>query len=290
MGARWRKANVTIALIVLASLAACRPRKASETTEEESETAFVEDGTDTSAAESDAQLLTSSLVASSSTGEIGLASLELSGSDIGPRDVGEGAKALYLPSGCLDVVHDEAAKDVTYTFHRCLGPNGLRAVSGVVKAHYAIEPNHLHLDLTADELAINEATVDWAATADIVSTGADRAMTWKARLSGTTAGGRSFSRNAEHTISWRVGEACFSFSGFSQGEVTNRSGATGREIRTEISDYRRCRRGCPDAGGKITVTNVARSQRIELLYDGTNRATFVTPDGSKVIVPLLCRP
>jgi hypothetical protein len=241
--------------------------------------AVVEDGSDTAAAESDAQLITSSLV-SASPGSIGLASADLSGDDLGPRDLGDGSRAIYFPRGCLSVVSD--AQTATYTFNRCMGPNGLRGVTGQVKATYRSDGTQLHLELTATDLLVNRASVDWAASADITQAGAARTMTWTAQLSGTTARGREFTRTNEHTISWKLGESCFALDGSSDGEVNK------REIRTEIVGFRRCRQACPDADGKIVITNVTKNKRYELRYDGSNRATFIDPKGRETALPLLC--
>jgi hypothetical protein len=279
-----RAGGAFITLLVVASLTTLGCRKDKDPAGSElDETGFAQDGSDTSAAETDAQLITSSLI-SSSPGTIGLASADLSGSDLGGREFGDGAKAIYLPRGCLTVVHDPATQTATYTFNRCLGPNGLRAITGEVKAHYRVAPELLHLELTATDLSVNEAVVDWSATADVTSTEADRTMVWKAQLAGTSARGRTFSRTNQHTVSWKLGEPCFALSGSSEGEIDKRS------IRTEIIDFRRCRRGCPDAGGRIVITNVTKNKSIELRYDGTNTATFVDVKGRETPVPLLCRP
>ena len=167
---------------------------------------------------------------------------------------------------------------------------GLRAVTGVMRAVYTASPGQLHLELTADDLAVNNAKLDWSATADIAAAGAARTMTWRATMSGSSAGGRSFERSNDHTIRWTVGEPCFAFSGTSEGEVRRPNGAVKRSLRVEISEFRRCRRGCPDAGGRITVTNTSSNERVELTFDGTNRATFTDVSGKETAIPLLCRP
>jgi hypothetical protein len=283
-----RMVMVAFAGFVILGVVGCRDKKTE--TDDPDDDSFIHEGTDTSAAESDAQLLTSSLVSSSPAGSLGLASADFVGGDLRPREIGDGAKAIYLPRGCLTVVHQAAARSVTYTFDHCTGPSGLRAVTGVVKGEYALGAGTIHLELTADDLSVNDATLDWSATADISASDADRTMTWKATLSGVSAGGRTFSRSNQHTISWRLGEPCFSFSGSSEGEIRKKGASEGREIRTEISDFRRCRRSCPDAGGVIAITNVSKNRRVELRYDGTNRATFVGPGGKETTIALLCRP
>jgi hypothetical protein len=279
--------RMALALVVATSLLGCtstddRKDSPGETPSDEA-TSFVEDGSDITAVESDAQLITSSLVAAS-PGSIGLATTDLSGDDLGTRDLGDGTRAIYFPRGCLEIVHVAAAQTATYTFERCSGPNGLRAVTGVVTAKYQVAEGQLHLELTATDLVVNGAHVDWAATADITqnSAGTQRTMAWKAQLSGTTARGRTFGRTNQHQTSWTLGEACFALDGSSDGQVNR------REIHTEIQNFRRCRRACPDAGGKIVIADVTKNVRYELHYDGSNQATFVGPAGQEITIPLLC--
>jgi len=285
--ARGREAAKTAwVLLVAASLAlGCKRKQDAPDVQDppDDDTAFAQAGSDAAAAETDAQLITSSLV-SSSPGGIGLESADLAGGDLGTREIGAGARAIYFPRGCLQVQNDPGTQTATYTFDHCMGPNGLRSVTGEVKAKYQGTADRLHLELTGTDLSVNGATLDWSSVADVTANGADRTMAWRAQLSGTTAGGRAFTRTNQHTTSWTLGEPCFALEGWSEGQIR------AREIRTEISSFRRCRRSCPDAGGTIAITNVTNGKRIELHYDGTNRATFVDPKGNEVTVPLLCAP
>jgi hypothetical protein len=282
------RSSIVATFMVASALAtaACgsgESEKKSPTDESDDDVGFVSDGSDATAAETDAQLVTSTLVSSSASDSIGLAS-QPTGGELEPLTIGDGARALYFPQTCLEVTADTTNHKATYRFDRCAGPNGLRAVSGVVEVSYEASPSKLRLTLTATNLTVNKATIDWSATAEITASGAARTMTWKAKLSGTSAGGRALDRTNDYAISWRLGEACFALEGSSDGLVGR------REIRTVIEDFHRCRRECPDAGGKISVTNVEKNKTFELLYDGTNRATYVDPKGRAIPVPLLCGP
>ena len=289
-----RSSCILTVLACLVSLGGCRGRDGDgdgpPSPPEGDGLSFAEEGVDTSAAESDAQLLTASLVSASATG-IGLASVDLASGDLGTNDVGDGAKAIYFPRSCLTVAHDAATQTVAYTFAGCIGPNGLFGITGAVSARYSVSAEQLHLEIAADDLTINGATVDWTATADITSTSAERTMTWRAELAGISAGKRAFTRTNEHTIRWRLGDRCVEVSGMSNGTIRRGDPPSdaGREIRTEISDFRRCGRGCPEADGKITVTNVSTNTSVELRYDGTNLATFVGANGREMTVRMLCR-
>jgi hypothetical protein len=74
-------------------------------------------------------------------------------------------------------------------------------------------------------------------------------------------------------VTWRFGERCFGVSGVSEGNVRD------RYLRTEIADFRRCQGSCPEAGGRITISN-DKKLKVELLFDGTSHATYTTPKGT----------
>jgi hypothetical protein len=251
-------------------------------------TGLAEDGTDSNAAENDAEALTSTLIGGGGTagGGIGLASAnELSGGGVSTNEIGDGAKALYMPRDCLTVTPGAGATPTEgtakYEFNGCYGPAGLANIKGIVDVTYKATLNHLTLDLVATDLHVNRATVDWTAHAEIDAAGADRTMTWKASISGTTARGREISRTNDKVIDWTVGEPCVGIDGVSQGNLS------GRNVKTEVNDFRRCRGSCPEAGGSIVVTNLDKNVSIEIKYDGTNQATLVTPRGETKIT-LLC--
>jgi len=236
--------------------------------------ALAEDGTDSAAAETDTEVVTSSLVSATATsGSLTLASTELSGGTLATANVGDGAKALYFPKGCLTVTSDDAAKTVTYDFAGCAGPNGIFKITGRVVATYATAPGMLTLDLVGNDLQVNRSTVDWTAHAAISSAGLAREMHWQGTLSGTTARGKTFSRTNTKVVTWRFGERCYGVSGVSEGKVRDRF------LRIEIADFRRCQGACPEAGGKITISNEAKV-KVEITFDGTSQATYTTPKGS----------
>ncbi len=283
-----RTSRLACLVVVGLAVVACKPKKNDPAPLGDDETGLAEDGTDAHAAESDAEALTSTLVGGGGPGgTIGLASSsDLSGGNLDGEAIGDGAKALYFPRGCLEVTSTETAPGegtATYTFSGCTGPNGLLNVQGAVKATYKAAPDRLTLDLVGDDLVVNKATVDWSAHAEIAAAGTSRTMTWRAQLSGTTARGRDFARTNEKTITWTIGEPCLGLEGTSQGTVR------GRSLRTEITAFRRCRGSCPDAGGRIAITDVDANKRIEIRYDGTNRATLVGPNGKETTFGLLCR-
>lgn len=263
-------AKTSIALVVLlAALPACRRKKA-EDPQGSAESALVEDGADTNDAEKDTENLVATIAPDPATWT--------------PTSGGEAAARTYLPRGCVVHEHDAATKTITLRFSSCIGPRGLFEVTGVVRATYATpSAGVLILDIVGDDLTVNGAKADWSAHAEIAASGAMRTMTWRGQLAGTTRRGREFTRTNEKTISWTVGTPCIQFEGTSEGDVS------GRRLRTEITDLGVCRSACPDAGGKIVVTNLDTNLRIEIQFDGTNRATYIGPNGRPVRFPLLCR-
>jgi hypothetical protein len=255
---------------------------------DEETTNLAEDGADSTAAENDSEALTSTLIGSGGAGGggIGLASAsDLAGGGLGTREIGDGAKALYFPRGCLTVTPGAGSTPLEgtakYEFNGCTGPAGLLNIRGVVDVTYKATLNHLTLDLVASGVQVNRATVDWTAHAEIDAVDAARTMVWKASLTGTTARGREISRTNEKVIDWTVGEPCVGIDGVSQGNLS------GRNVKTEVNDFRRCRGSCPEAGGSIVVTHVDKNVSVEIKYDGTNQATLIHPKGETKIA-LFC--
>lgn len=236
---------------------------------------LAEDGTDSSVAEIDAELVTSSLISpTQSGGSLTLASTDELGADgAGTQNIGDGAKALYFPRTCVSVTADQPTRTVTYAFDSCTGPNGIFRINGTIKATYTTSPGLLVLDLVGTHLQVNRAVVDWSAHAEIKANGTEREMTWKGSLSGTTGKGKTFSRTNEKVVTWRFGERCYAVSGVSEGKVRD------RYLRTEITGFRRCQGACPEAGGKITISNESKL-KVEITFDGTRRATYSSPKGT----------
>ena len=276
-------AVVLTSFLVLAA-SACKKESATPSTPATDDPSLLaEDGTDSASAETDTEVITSSLVsATAAGGSLSLASTDLTGGNLGTAGVGDGAKAIYFPRGCLDVKSDEATKTVTYAFTGCVGPNGIFKLTGTIVATYEVAADKLVLNLVGHDLRVNRATVDWVARAEITANGAAREMRWHGSLAGTTPRGKEFTRTNDKVVSWRFGERCFAVAGVSEGNVR------GRYLRTEITDFRRCQGSCPEAGGRITITNAEAKVKVEILFDGTSRATYTTPKVSTVF-DLACK-
>lgn len=156
--------RTALVLALALSLVACKGRGSggpgsgpTPGTDEEA-TGLAEDGADSNTAENDSEALTSTLIGGGPTGGgIGLASAsELSGGGVGTNEIGDGAKALYMPRGCLTVTPGPGATQTEgtakYVFNGCFGPAGLANIRGTVDVTYKAIPNHLTLDLVATDL------------------------------------------------------------------------------------------------------------------------------------------
>jgi hypothetical protein len=246
------------------------------------------DGEDT---EADTESLAQSFIGAGSGGQsLGLQSLSVKSGSLG----GEGLEAqgivsnpaggFFLPAGCLVEDSDVASKTNTYTFTDCTGPFGLLHLTGVVTAVWsAPNADTLDVQLSAENFKVNAATISsWKATADVTASGDSRDMVWSASLSGTTGGGRAFTRTNNKDIRWTVGEACISISGTSQGTIT------GLDLDTTITSYSRCEGSCPAAGSEITVKDVTNDDSVDVKFLGGAKAQFTGVTGVVTDIPLLC--
>ena len=279
-----RAAAVLAGVALTLGVGACEKKEAPRPLDGVDELSLLaEDGTDSATAETDAEVVTSSLVsAAAAGGSLSLASSDLAGGNLSTAGVGDGAKAIYFPRGCLAVTSDTATRTVSYAFTGCTGPNGIFKITGTIVATYEVSPDKLVLNLVGNSLLVNRSTVDWSARAEITADGPTRTMVWHGQLAGATARGREFTRTNDKVVRWRFGGRCFDVSGVSEGNVR------GRYLRTEVAGFRRCQGACPEAGGRITITNAESKLKVEILFDGTNRAAYTTPRGSTV-VDLVCK-
>ncbi len=277
-----RSIHLMLPLCGALAFGACAPHKGSggtttnPTSDLESQS-LADDGTDTSASEGDAVSLTGTLL-SSSGGSVGLAGEP--GSDLSLDNVGNGARLFFLPVGCL-VVTNPTTDSVQYAFNDCTGPRGIFHLTGVVGVTYATANGTLSLDITSKGLQVNKATMDWTAKATVTASGAMRTMNWTGHFTGVTRGGRQITRDNTKTVTWTVGDSCFTLNGTSEGTI----GA--RDVKTELISYKRCKASCPEAGSEIKLTNVNLGKTVDLTY-GTGEATFTDAAGDKITVTPLC--
>lgn len=243
----------------------------------------VDQGSDANEAETNAESLSASFLGGSGTGTGILATGgELVVGDSHFQGLGDAAKAVFSPAGCLVVTDAPAQHTATYVFSGCTGPYGLVKITGTVTVDYSSTgPTELTLNYAAKGLAINGATIDWTATANITASGAMRDMQWNGMFSGTTRHGRAFSRTNTKHYTWTVGVPCLSVTGSSDGTVT------GHELKTTIVSWSQCAGSCPEAGSEISIEDVTAKQTYDLKY-GSGSATYTPPDGKSVTYTPLC--
>jgi hypothetical protein len=276
--------SMILPLVLVALMGACAPHKGGGTgttnpTSDTESQGLADDGTDTVGAEGDAQSLTGTLIASSGSG-VGLASQPVAGDVTTQNIVGGGARLFFLPAGCLTVTNPSASS-VQYTFNECTGPRGLAHITGVLDVEYTTTATSLTLNMTSTGLKMNRATIDWTATAVITASGAMRTMDWNGHFTGTTGGGRAIERDNTKVVTWTVGDSCFEINGKSTGNVT------GKDLTTELINYKRCRAACPEAGSEIKITRDSTGRSVDLTY-GTGTATFTDAKGDEIQFTPLC--
>jgi hypothetical protein len=244
----------------------------------------VDQGSDVNGAESDTESLSTSLIGGDGT-SVSLASaseLVVGEGDLGPANLGDGAKAFFRPAGCLVVTPNAVAKTAKYAFSDCTGPYGQVHITGEVDVTFtSTGPTQLTIDYSATGLQINRHVIDWSATANVNASGLARDMIWDGKFSGTTAHGRAFSRTNHKEYKWTQGQACLAVAGSSDGTVT------GHEIKTDVINFSICKGGCPEAGSEIKITDVSVNRVYDVKWNAAD-ATYTGPEGHSVNFTPLC--
>jgi hypothetical protein len=218
------------------------------------------------------------------SGSLSLASAhELTGGgELYAQGFGDVAKGFYQPAGCLTVTDDLTAKKATYVFSDCTGPWGLVHIKGTVTVGYSSSAgNQLTLTYSAKGLSLNNATIDWDATANTTANGLARDMVWDGHFTGTTGNGRSFQRTNHKEYKWTAGQQCLTVNGSSDGTVT------GHELKIDVVSFSVCKGGCPEAGSEIKVSDVSTNKVYDVKWNAGN-ATYTGPEGRTVTYTPLC--
>lgn len=204
------------------------------------------------------------------------------------------ATSFFVPANCLVVAPDAPNMRVTYTFTACSGPWGIVNVTGTIVAHYAtdVAGTLLQIDVggaaagTPASLEMNRATATYQATATVSKDSTEpllRNMTWTAAIDGTTARGRTFSRNATRHMQWKLGDSTVILSGQTNGTIAN------REVDTTVTNYVKSRGECP-ASGEVKIVESSKGaivDTIDIAYDGSSVASF-TDNGRTNELTLAC--
>lgn len=200
------------------------------------------------------------------------------GAEMAARVAAQNTGSAFQPSGC--VVAQAMGASVEYTFTNCTGPYGLAAVSGTLRATFSnVTPTARTVALTG-MLQANGLTLRPNASAQITYMGSTRLATVTLMGGGSTPRPSTFTNRGSYMSSWDG--TCLGLS----GRVSSAS-SDGAEVSVELASYRRCRGGCPDAGGRVSVSS-ARGAAVTLSFNGGRSASVTGSRGRSVNVTLYC--
>lgn len=251
-----------LALLLLLGLGACGDTLAAD------DDADAQNGTDTLEATAQTQALLS-MTNDASAGAVG--------AEMAATVATQNSAGFFQPTGC--VTAQRAGATVTYTFNGCTGPYGLVNVNGTLRATFSdVTPTSRTVAL-AGELRANRFTLRPNATAQVTYMGNTRLATVTLMGGGTSPRAVAFTNSGTYMSNWDG--MCLGLS----GRVG--SSADGNSVTVDIANYRRCRGGCPDAGGRVTVSS-SRGAALSVLYSGGPAATLTGTRGRSATVALFC--
>lgn len=199
------------------------------------------------------------------------------GAEMAATVAAQNSGTFFQPMGCLATQRNGAT--VVYTFTNCTGPYGLVNLNGTVNATFSnVTPTARTVTVTG-EVRANRFTLRPNASAQITYMGTTRLATVTLMGGGTSPRGNTWTNAGTYMTSWNG--TCLGLS----GRVT--STANGASVTVDVSNYNRCRGGCPDAGGRVTVTS-SRGASVSVSYSGGATATLTGTRGRSSTVALYC--
>lgn len=200
------------------------------------------------------------------------------GAEMAATVASQNTGSVFQPAGCVQA--QAMGARVTYAFTNCTGAYGLVRVSGTLQATFSeVTPTGRTIAVTG-ELQANGLTLRPSATARVTFMGSTRLATVTIMGTGSTPRPSAFSNSGTYMSSWDG--SCLGLN----GRVTNAS-AAGGSVTVDITNYRRCRGGCPESGGSVSVSS-SRGAALTLRYSGGNSATLTGSRGRGVSVRLYC--
>lgn len=199
------------------------------------------------------------------------------GAEMAATVAAQNSGGFFQPMGCLAAQRNGAA--VTYTFTNCTGPYGLVNLNGTVTATFSnVTPTARTVAVTG-ELRANRFTLRPNASAQITYMGGTRLATVTLMGGGTSPRGTTWTHSGTYMSTWNG--TCLGLS----GRVS--SAANGATVTMDVASFNRCRGGCPDAGGRVTVTS-SRGASVSVTYSGGATATLTGSRGRSATVSLYC--
>lgn len=200
------------------------------------------------------------------------------GAEMAATVAAQNTAGAFQPSGCVQST--AAGATVTYTFTNCSGAYGLASVSGTLRATFSeVTPSGRTVAVTG-ELQANGLTLRPNATARVTFMGSSRMASVTVMGTGSTPRPSTFANSGTYMSTWDG--ACLGLT----GRVSNTT-SSGGAVTVDITNFRRCRGGCPDAGGQVTVTS-ARGASVTLAFNGAATATLTGSRGRNTPVRLYC--
>jgi hypothetical protein len=189
------------------------------------------------------------------------------------------AAARFQPAGCATVT--VSGDTVTTVLDDCTGRFGLLHVTGTLVSVFSDAADGVHVVTTAQDLAVNRATLNVNASAVITEAAGVRTLVVTTDGSGTGPRGHSFTRNGTYTITRNLSTSCVSLDGSWQ------LSAAGLSRMTTVSGLVRCDGMCPADGGTIVHTGF-RGRTVTLTFDGTDIASWSSTTGRTGTIDLTC--
>jgi hypothetical protein len=187
----------------------------------------------------------------------------------------------WQPSGCATATVSGAS--VTVTLTDCTGPRGLLHVTGEIDLAVSITTaGAVAVHATANDLAVNAATISFDADATYTANGTMHSLAVQAHGDGTGPRGTTIDHDGNYTIDWDTATQCRSIAGSWSTEFTN---GTASATRGNDVNLMRCSGSCPNG---TLVHHFLGGQTLTVTFDGTSTASWATSGGRSGTVQLAC--
>jgi hypothetical protein len=192
------------------------------------------------------------------------------------------APTFFKPASCLTTTINNMT--ATHVFVGCTGPFGLVSFDGTVTSTWSTSGGELSVTHHTEGFKINGMVVNHDATIAYSKSGTTYTRMRSGTTSGTTGGGKSFSRTFDHTVTWDPTAACITREGHVDATLDGRSWSG------TISDYKRCgigQLGCPSSG-TITLERTTPAVSLSVEFPGGKKMIVKLPNGKTVERTLFC--
>jgi hypothetical protein len=250
-----RTASVALVILSGTAIAGCNRGGADDGGDEDVDSAtaaLAADGTDASAAASQATDIDSQVFAAIDVTDPTAAAIEATSSPV------------TSPPACV-TRSQLSATEIEFTFNGCTGPFGLVALTGSETATFSEGAGGaLHIELASDGLMANGLPIVHAASADVTFDGALRHVDWHGGWTHTTVAGRAVAQTNDFTLAIDTASSCVTIDGTSDTTVDARG------VNLSFSSLKLCgfaTGACPS--GSVAITGENRPGVLTLSYDGS---------------------